>query len=296
MLMAVISIGETSGLSNLDSLLPRAAWPYPEVLVRLALALSLGLLIGLERERRGKEAGLRTFGFIALLGAIGGALGENFSLLSLILTGMLTIFLNLHTMRTDQGTELTTSAAMLVTCAAGILCGQGHRLTPAATMVITTALLAWKQPLAGFSMGLSENELRSAVLLAILAIVIYPALPEGSIGPGALIEPRAAWLTVLLIAGIGSVNYILWKLYSARGIELAGFLGGLVNSSVTVSELAARVSETHGQIANAAYRGVVLATAAMIARNAGCWLFSLQLRSRHRSARTLSCSRFASPS
>jgi len=28
--------------------------------------------IGLERERRGKEAGLRTFGFIALLGALGG--------------------------------------------------------------------------------------------------------------------------------------------------------------------------------------------------------------------------------
>jgi len=135
-------------------------------------------------------------------------------------------------------------------------------------MVITTALLAWKQPLSGFSRGLTENELRSAVLLAILAIVIYPALPVGSIGPWGLIEPRAAWLTVLLIAGIGFVNYVLWKLYGARGVELTGFLGGLVNSSVTVSELASRVSETGGQTANAAYRGVVLATAAMITRNA----------------------------
>jgi uncharacterized membrane protein (DUF4010 family) len=176
--------------------------------------------------------------------------------------------LNLQTLKASQGTELTTSAAMLVTCGAGILCGQGHRLTPAATIVITTALLAWKQPLAGFSKGLSENELRSAVLLAILAIVIYPALPVGSIGPWGLIEPRAAWITVLLIAGIGFVNYVLWKLYAARGVELAGFLGGLVNSSVTVSELAARVSETQGKTASAAYRGVVLATAAMILRNA----------------------------
>jgi uncharacterized membrane protein (DUF4010 family) len=34
-----------------------------------------------------------------------------------------------------------------------------------------------------------------------------------------LVEPRAAWLTVILIAAIGFVNYILLKLYSARGVE-----------------------------------------------------------------------------
>jgi uncharacterized membrane protein (DUF4010 family) len=248
--------------------LPYAEWPYPDVLVRLALALTLGLLVGIERERRAKEAGLRTFGFIALLGALGGSLGEHFALLSLVMTGLLAIFLNIQTLRSEHGSELTTSAAMFVTCAAGILCGQGHRLTPAAAMVITTTLLAWKQPLAGFTMGLSENELRSALLLAILAIVIYPALPEGAVGPMGLIEPRAAWLTVLLIAGIGFVNYVLWKMYGTRGTELTGFLGGLVNSSVTVGELAARVRETHGRTLEAAYRGILLATGAMVVRNA----------------------------
>ena len=189
--------------------LPTADWPYLQILVRLALSLSLGLLIGLERERRGKEAGLRTFGFICLLGALGGALGTAFSLLILALVGMLTVVLNVQALRANQGTELTTSAAMLVTCMAGILCGQGHTILPAAVMVIATALLAWKEGLAGFSMGLTESELRSALLLAILAIVIYPALPVGTVvGPWNLIEPRAAWVTVILIAGIGFVNYI----------------------------------------------------------------------------------------
>src|SRR5690349_16861638 len=172
--------------------LPHAEWPYLQILLRLALSLALGLLIGLERERRGKEAGLRTFGFVSLLGALGGAIGPAFALLCLALVGVLTVLLNVQTLRAGQGTELTTSAAMLVTCMGGILCGQGHTIGPAAVMVIATALLAWKERLSGFSTGLTEGELRSALLLAILAIVIYPALPPGAIGPWQLVEPRAA--------------------------------------------------------------------------------------------------------
>ncbi len=249
-----------------------AEWPYLEILLRLALSLSLGLLIGLERERRGKEAGLRTFGFICLLGALGGLLGVRFALLVLALVGVLAVLLNVQTLRAGQGAELTTSAAMLVTCLAGVLCGQGHTVSPAAVMVLATALLAWKERLAGFSAGLSESEMRSALLLAILAIVIYPALPAGTVGPWNLVEPRAAWVTVILIAGIGFANYILWKLYGARGTELSGFLGGLVNSNFTVIELSSRVVATGGRFIGPAYRGILLATTAMVVRNAGLLL------------------------
>jgi uncharacterized membrane protein (DUF4010 family) len=205
---------------------------------------------------------------VALLGALGGSLGTPFSLATLALTGMLTVVLNVQTLRANQGAELTTSAAMLVTCMAGILCGLGHTISPAAVMVIATALLAWKERLAGFSMGLSEGELRSALLLAILAIVIYPALPAGPIGPLGLVEPRAAWVTVILIAGIGFVNYILWKMYGTRGAELSGFLGGLVNSNFTVIEMASRVRQSAGALQGTAFRGILLATAAMLLRNA----------------------------
>ncbi|WP_034412246.1 MgtC/SapB family protein [Derxia gummosa] len=251
------------------ALLPSAEWPYVQILVRLALSLALGLLIGLERERRGKEAGLRTFGFVSLLGALGGSLGHDFALLVLALVGLLAVLLNVQTLRANQGTELTTSAAMLVTCLAGILCGLGHTVSPAAVMVIATALLAWKERLAGFSTGLTEGELRSALLLAILALVIYPALPTGAVGPWGLIEPRAAWIAVILIATIGSVNYILWKLYGSRGTELSGFLGGLVNSNFTVIELSTRLRAGSEAGLETAYRGIVLATGAMLLRNAG---------------------------
>lgn len=248
--------------------LPQADWPYSQSLMRLALGLSLGLLIGLERERRGKEAGLRTFGFIGLLGAMGGALGGGYGLAALAATGLLVLILNVSSLRAEQGTELTTSAAMMVTAMAGILSGQGHTLPPAAVMVIAAALLAWKERLADFSMGVSEGEIRSALLLAILAIVIYPALPSGPVGPWNLIEPRYAWVTVILIAGIGFFNYVLWKMYGTRGTELSGFFGGLINSNFTVIELSERVREVGTAFVPTAYRGILLATTAMVVRNA----------------------------
>lgn len=249
--------------------LTTAAVPYDHLptLFRLGLALAIGLFVGLERERRGKEAGLRTFGFAALLGGMGGLMGETYALLSITLLGLLIAFLNIQTLRADEGTELTTSAALLVTGFAGVLAGQGHTFTPVAVGMMAAALLAWKESLAGFSVNLTEAELRSAILLGILAFVVYPTLPDEPIDPWGLVVPRAAWVTVILIAALGFVNYVLLKLYGARGVELTGFLGGLVNSTVTVTELSARVRDTGGALADVAYRGVLLSTAAMVARN-----------------------------
>jgi uncharacterized membrane protein (DUF4010 family) len=243
--------------------------PYEHVptLLRLGLALAIGLFIGLERERRGKEAGLRTFGFAALMGGMGGLMGETYALLSIALLGVLIAFLNIQTLRANEGTELTTSAALLVTGFAGVLSGQGHTFTPVAVGVMAAALLAWKERLAGFSLNLTDVELRSAILLGILAFVVYPTLPATPIDPWGLVEPRAAWVTVILIAALGFVNYVLLKIYGARGVEVTGFLGGLVNSTVTVTELSARVRDTKGLLAGVAYRGVLLSTAAMVARN-----------------------------
>src|SRR5437868_12486661 len=203
--------------------LPILEWPYLPTLVRLTLALALGLFVGLERERRGKEAGLRTFGFVALLGGLGGLLGDSYALLGMGLLGILVVFLNWATLRAGQGLELTTSAALLVTGFPGTLAGQGHTFTPVTAAVASAALLAWKERLAGFSLHLTEDEVRSAILLAILAFIVYPVLPQAPLDPWGLVEPRTAWLTVILIAALGFANYILLKTYGARGVELTGF-------------------------------------------------------------------------
>jgi uncharacterized membrane protein (DUF4010 family) len=242
-------------------------WPYFPTLTRIALAVALGVFVGLERERRGKEAGVRTFGVSALLGCLGSLLGEHYALLSLVLLGVLVVFINWQRLRTNDTAELTTSVALLVVGFIGVMCGLGHTFTPVAVGIVTAALLAWKEPLTEFSLGLTEQELRAAILLGILTFIIYPILPAQPIDPWGLIAPRNAWATVILIASIGFVNYILWKLYGTRGVEFSGFLGGLVNSTVAVAELSSRAHEAGERFADVAYRGILLATSAMLIRN-----------------------------
>ena len=59
--------------------------------------------------------------------------------------------------------------------------------------------------------------------------MIYPVLPNRFIDPWNILDPREAWFTVILIASIGFLNYVLLRLYSARGLFYAAVLGGLVN-------------------------------------------------------------------
>src|SRR6185312_16211356 len=242
-------------------------WPYLPILQRLALALALGLFIGMERERRGKEAGIRTFAFATMLGTVGMLLGDDFAFLALILLGLLVVLMTVATLYVSKTIELTTSIALIFSGFIGVLVGQGHTITPTALAVVTAALLAWKHELMTFTIHLTEEELRSAILLAVLALVIYPALPTGTVGPYGLLNPRAAWITVILIAAIGFGNYILLKLYGMRGLTIAGFLGGLVNSTVVTTELANRHREAPDKLRKATYQGVVLAGAAMLLRN-----------------------------
>ena len=50
-------------------------------------------------------------------------------------------------------------------------------------------------------------------------------------------NPREAWITVIVVAGIGFVNYVLLRLYSTRGMYWSAALGGLVNSTAAIIEL-----------------------------------------------------------
>lgn len=209
--------------------------------MRLLLSIGAGLLIGLEREWSHKEFGGRTFALTALFGAMADLVSIGFALAGLAGVTTLIAAASIGNARSQKQLEATTSCALLVTYSLGVLIGQGHLFTPTAAAITVTLLLSLKPQLTRFAGELSDQEVRGAVLLALIGFVIYPILPNRFVDPWGLFNPRENWLTVILIAAIGFINYVLLRLYSVRGLFYTAFFGGLVNSTATIAELSGLV-------------------------------------------------------
>jgi uncharacterized membrane protein (DUF4010 family) len=225
------------------------------------------MLVGIEREWANKEFGLRIFAFVSMLGMLSAHLPT--ALASVAFTGVLLLIaaLDVRNFLSSRPLELTTSIAVLLTFVAGYLVGIGHVFTPVASAIIVTMFLTWKVELQKFAGGLTLEEIRSAVVLGLLAFVIYPILPDRFVDPWQLINPRAAWVIVIAIAGIGFVNYVLLKLYGTRGVYVSAFLGGLVNSSAAAAELARPLVAASSTSFDVAIAALLLTIVAMFARN-----------------------------
>ncbi|NNN07170.1 MAG: MgtC/SapB family protein [Elusimicrobia bacterium] len=238
-----------------------------DVALKLVLSLGIGLLIGLEREWSNKDAGARTFPITALLGTLSSLLSIPFSIAATAGVLILVAFLNIRRLLIDRTLEITTSAALILTVVLGVLVGQGHLFTPVAAAILTTILLAWKTELTQFANRLQPEEIRSAVLLGLLSFVIYPVLPHRFVDPWRLLDPREVWVTMIVIASIGFVNYVLLRLFSARGFHYTAVLGGLVNSTATIAELAATLGDAEGRAEGMLVSASLLTIFAMFVRN-----------------------------
>jgi Domain of unknown function (DUF4010)/MgtC family len=235
------------------------------IALKMAVAIGIGMLAGMEREWSNKDVGIRTFAIVALPGMLASLIGPNVAVAALVGVLLLVAAMNTRSILADHSLEITTSAALMVIYLLGLLVGLGHIFTPVAGAIVMTMLLAWKTELSRFAGGLQPSEIRSAVLLGQIGFVIYPVLPNRYIDPWQLFNPSDAWISVIAIAGIGFVNYVLLRIYSTRGLYFGALFGGLVNSSATVAELGTRLRET-GMV-NRTATLCLLTTIAMFGRN-----------------------------
>ena len=240
---------------------------HTDISLKILLALGVGLLIGIEREFASKDVGLRTFSFVALLGLICQLIGVTFSSVGLLAVLCVTVYMNTRTLLANRTLEITTSVALLLTFCIGILVGMGHTFTPVAVSILMTMLLAWKEELAAFAHGLKIFEIRSAIILGLLTFVIYPLLPDRFIDPWSLFNPKEAWITVIVLAGISFVNYVLLKFYSTKGLYYSALLGGAVNSSAAVTEISAAIKQSQDRPLPHALSILLLTTVSMFIRN-----------------------------
>ncbi|MGC2161874.1 MAG: MgtC/SapB family protein [Silvibacterium sp.] len=243
----------------------RPSFPLTEIALKAAVAIATGMLVGIEREWSQKDIGVRTFALTALLGLLSSLTSQPLMLASAGAVLLVVAFLNFRKAQTAGKLEATTSIALMLVFVMGVLVGNGHLFTPVACAILVTMLLSLKPQLRAFAGDLQPQEIRSALLLGLFGFVIWPLLPNRYIDRWSLIDPRQAWIIVIVVACLGFVNYVLLRIYGSKGVYTTALLGGLVNSTATVAELSTRLPAAglEDKLAPA----VLITSAAMFLRN-----------------------------
>src|SRR5690606_17102033 len=140
----------------------------------MAITLGLGLLVGFERERAGKEVGLRTFSFSALLGFLSWRMGMPFAIATLAFTAVLVVIFNLNALSRQAGVEATTAVSLFLMVFVGMLVAQGQLFVAVAVTILMLILLSWKEELVLFTRHLKRHEMHAAITLLLLSFVILP--------------------------------------------------------------------------------------------------------------------------
>lgn len=243
------------------------------VIINLVVALGIGLLIGVERERRKGEgplrsaAGIRTFAVTSLVGAISFVVGAEV-LLAVATAGVIALTAIGYWRGRDHDPGLTTEIAMILTVLLGGLSVQQPAL--AGGLAVTVAvLLASRTRLHRFVRSvLTEEEVNDILIFAGATLVVLPLVPDRPMGPYGALNPHSIWILVVLVMAISGAGYIAVRLLGTRfGLPVAGLASGFVSSTATIAAMGARAKTTDG-VMTAAVAGAVLSTVATIAQMA----------------------------
>ncbi|CAN5236017.1 MgtC/SapB family protein [soil metagenome] len=244
---------------------------------RLGLALAIGLLVGLERGWRERDAvagsrtaGLRTYGISGLLGgsmaALSSALASPFIFAAGLVTfGLIFAWFKLREAEHDSEFSVTGVIAGLCVFVLGGLAVSGDYRAAAAGGAALSMILASREALHGFLKRLSWLELRSAVMLAVMTAIVLPLLPDRPLDPWGGLNLWQIWFFTVLTAAISYLGYIAVRLLGqSRGLLLSALAGSLI-SSTAVTLTFARAAKT-GANARPLAGAAMLAAAVSILR------------------------------
>ncbi len=255
-----------------------------DLISRLAVALGVGLLIGLERAwwRRGarpgsRAAGIRTFAISGLLGgmiaALAHSLGGAASIAGGIVLGLAFVAYSavIALFSRDENTAIgtysaTTAIAGMLTFALGAYALLGDIRIAAGAAVAAAGLLAAREELHGWVRKITWPELRSVLVLAAMTFIGLPIMPNAPIGPFGGVNPREVWIIAIVLAGVSFLGYVAVRYFGARrGLLLAAAAGGLASSTAVTIANARRAVAGEGPPRLLA-AGVAIASAVMFLR------------------------------
>jgi uncharacterized membrane protein (DUF4010 family) len=242
------------------------------ILPRYLVAVALGLLMGLERERNpSAKAGLRTFALTALFGVLVSHIAELTDspwmiVAGLVLTGSMIVAAYARQAPGDGDPGTTTVSALLICYGLGVLCWLNELQLAAMLGISATVLLYFKAELRGISQTLTRRDLISILQFAVLSLIVLPLLPNQGYGPYGAINPHQIWWMVVLISGLSLAGYAALRIAGPRqGAILVGLLGGLVSSTATTLTFS-RHGRQNEALARLAIIVIVLANLVVLVR------------------------------
>jgi uncharacterized membrane protein (DUF4010 family) len=233
-----------------------------DMLEGLAVALGVGLLVGIERERRKGEgpssgaAGVRTFALLGLAGAVAELLGGVGVAVAGAFTALAALASYRHSRTRDPG--LTTEVAMLVVFLLGVLAMREMGLAAGIGVAVALLLSAKSRVHRFVRMVLTEQELHDALLLAAAAAIVLPLLPDRAIDPWQVLNLHKLWLLAVIIMAINAAGHVALRAFGARtGLLLAGLAGGFASSTATIASMGVRAKQNPKLAMACAGAGVV---------------------------------------
>jgi uncharacterized membrane protein (DUF4010 family) len=251
-----------------------------ETLTNFAIALLIGALVGLEREKHkldshgnGARAGLRTFILVAMAGAIAAWLSSHLASPWIFpvfgLASLLPLLVpQLARARVDPNAAgLTTEVAAVVVYLLGGAAVSGERDLAVALGIATSAVLAYKQPLHGLVTRINSDDLYAGLKLLVATFIVLPVLPDRTLDPWDALNPYKIWLLVVLISGLSLMGYVATRALGQRGgILLTGLTGGLVSSTAVTLSFSRQAATSDRSAASVLASGLLLAWGVMFVR------------------------------
>jgi len=242
---------------------------------KVAIALGLGLLVGLQRERAAAPlGGIRTFPLITLCGTFCALLAQSFggwviAAGLLAISSVLVIGYLSQAGQPEPDPGVTTDVAALLMYALGAYLVVGHTAVAIAMGGGTAVLLHFKGPLHRLVARLGDEDAKLIMQFVLIALVILPVLPNRTLGPYDVFNPFKAWLLVVLVVGMSLSGYVAYVLLGTRvGSWLAGLLGGLISSTATTVGFSRQAAVTGAPVGLSAFV-IVLASTVSLARVIG---------------------------
>lgn len=212
---------------------------WTDVLLRLGLAALVGLLVGIERERRGQAAGMRTMALVGVGAALFALISiypysdilsaeqahiEPTRIIAQIVTGIGFLGAGIIWMRKNLVHGLTTAAALWVVAAVGTACGVGLWIPAGAALIVLLVVL----------LGVPIIEQR-----------LFPERPVGLVRLWVATEP-----------GVADLLAQAYEICQRAGLRITAFSAQSAQSraeqDTEVLELRFRMAAEHGATAAAA--------------------------------------------